>query len=194
MNENLLQIVLEHGYLIMFALMIVEGPIATIGSAFLASLGYFSLSAVFMVSLVGDIVGDLLFYSIGYFGGRPLLVRYGDKIGLGLERQGMIEGFFKKHGSKAIFLAKSTTGLCLVAFVFAGVSRMPLRTFLLFSFLGGIIWSGFLTAMGYFFGSFYVMLARYIEYAGGIVLVGVIVSFVVISAHKKRRAAVLTKL
>jgi membrane protein DedA with SNARE-associated domain len=56
------------GYLLMFGLMIIEWPIVTFAGAFLASLGVFDIWIVFFLGWIGDILGDLLFYSIGRYG------------------------------------------------------------------------------------------------------------------------------
>lgn len=56
------------GYLLMLGLMIVEWPLVTFAWAFLASLGFFDIYIVFVLGWIGDILGDLLFYSIGRYG------------------------------------------------------------------------------------------------------------------------------
>jgi membrane protein DedA with SNARE-associated domain len=56
------------GYIVMLALMIIEWPLVTFAGAFLASLGVFDIYIVFILGWIGDILGDLLFYSIGRYG------------------------------------------------------------------------------------------------------------------------------
>jgi membrane protein DedA with SNARE-associated domain len=56
------------GYILMFGLMILEWPFVTFAGAFLASLWIFDIWIVFLLGWLGDILGDLLFYSIGKYG------------------------------------------------------------------------------------------------------------------------------
>jgi len=157
------------GYPIMFLLMVTEGTVITVVSAFLASLGFFDIFIVFLLSLIGDIVSDIVIYFIGYFGGRRCLnfvdrkFRYNGSVVVKMEKA------FREKGAKIIFFVKSTTGLCFVTFILAGASKMKFRKFLMFSFLGGIFWSLLLVILGYFFGYAAEQISQYVKYAGFIV-------------------------
>ena len=61
------------GYPSMLVIMILEGPIMTMAGAFAASLGFFNILTVFALSMLGDILGDLILYLIGFFGGNKAL-------------------------------------------------------------------------------------------------------------------------
>jgi len=190
MENEIVQFLLAHGYFIMFVLMIVEGPIVTLAATFLASLGYFSLPGVFFISLLGDICGDLFWYCLGRRYGMRFVCGPGRYIGMSESMVNRMRGFFRQYGGKTIFAVKSTTGLCLVTFVAAGVVRMDLRKFLLFSLLGGIVWSATLVGVGYVFGYLYEEIALYISWAGWIIAGLAIVFFVGINVHKKRQARI----
>ncbi len=75
-NTELLQSIEVWGYPLMLVLMIVEGPIVTMTAAFLASLGIFNWLPVFLLSVLGDMVGDILLYGIGFYGGHPIAQRF----------------------------------------------------------------------------------------------------------------------
>lgn len=68
LNPETLAILQTGGYFLMLGLMIVEWPLVTFAAAFLASLGFFDIWIVFFLGWMGDILGDLLFYSIGRYG------------------------------------------------------------------------------------------------------------------------------
>lgn len=188
MDSEIVQFLLTHGYFFMFFLMIVEGPIVTLAAAFLASLGHFSLVAVFIVSLAGDLIGDLFWYYLGRRYGMRFVRGPGRYIGISESMITRMKGFFASHGGKTIFSVKSTTGLCLVTFVAAGVVRMDLKRFLYFSLLGGLVWSGTLVIFGYFFGSLYTEIAQYISWAGWVIAGCVFMFFVSMNLHKRRKA------
>ncbi len=100
----------------------------------------------------------------------------------------MMEKYFQKHGGKTIFTVKSTTGLCWATFAAAGIVRMDFKKFVKYSFWGGIVWSGFLVIMGYFYGYMWVELKQYIKWAGWIVVALAFVSFVIVQLYKKRQS------
>lgn len=176
------------GYPIMLLIMIVEGPIITIVASFLASLGIFNWIVVFLLSMAGDIIGDMLLYGIGFFGGKPILGKAQKILKIKSAIIEKLESRFNKSGAKIIFYVKTTTGLSWITFILAGTVRMPFRKFVLFSFLGGIIWSGFLVALGYFFGYAAEQIEHYIKFAGWIIFAVAILIFAYITSAKKKRA------
>ena len=58
--DQVLTFIEQNGYVLLFLLMILEGPIVTAAAAFAASLGYLSLPVVFILSVLGNIIGDLI--------------------------------------------------------------------------------------------------------------------------------------
>lgn len=94
-----------------------------------------SLPLVFACGAAGAIAGDSIGYLIGARGVRLLVRRFGPQ----LVRRG--ELFFKRHGPKAVFLARWLPGLRLVGAWFAGAARMPWRRFAPWNALGGVCWS-----------------------------------------------------
>ena len=137
----------QYGYWAMLPLMIVEGPVVTIIAAMLASLGAFAWPMVLLFSIAGDLIADVLFYVFGYRWGMGFVHSIGKYMGITEKLVLKMEKYFEKHGGKTIFAVKSTTGLCWATFVAAGIVKMDFRKFMEYSFLGGIVWSGFLVAM-----------------------------------------------
>jgi membrane protein DedA with SNARE-associated domain len=165
--------------------MIIEGPIVTIIGAFMASLGLLNVWVVLALSIIGDMIGDLLFYGAGYKWGMTFVNRVGKYIGITRKLVLRLEKFFVSHGGKTIFMVKATTGLCWATFVAAGIVKMSLGRFVKFSFYGGILWSGFLVIMGYFFGYLYEQIEQYITYAGWVVLSVAVIVFTAVNLFKK---------
>lgn len=181
------------GYPTMFALMIIEGPIITILGAFLASLGFFNVYIILTLSILGDIVGDIILYSIGYYGGAKFLEKAQKFLKIKDSTIEKIKKYFERHGKKTIFSVKSTTGLCWIAFITAGSVRMNFKDFLIASFLGGIVWSAFLVISGYFFGYAFERINEYIQSAGIIIAITVISFYALVILYKKYQAAKLLK-
>lgn len=167
--------------------MIIEGPVATLVAALFASLGAFNVFVVLLLSIIGDIIGDAFFYFLGRKHGTNFVKRFGRYTGITQQRFEKLNEYFQIHGGKTVFAAKSTVGLSWVAFMFAGATKMRMKKFLQYSFLGGLIWSGFLVIMGYFYGYVWRETSEYIEWVGWIVSAIAIISFAVILLYKRRK-------
>lgn len=181
------------GYPLMLLIMIVEGPVATLLAAFAASLGFFNVYIVLILSMLGDIIGDIILYSLGYFGGAKTLEKAEKILKIKPELILKIEKLFNDHGKKTIFAVKSTTGLCWITFIAAGSVRMKFKEFILGSFFGGIIWSGFLVIMGYFFGYAFEQINDYIKYAGLIIFAVVAIFYTALTIYKKRQSELILR-
>ena len=192
-GQNIFVFLQHYGYWIMLPLMIIEGPIVTIAAALLASLGAFNVYVVLAFSIIGDIVGDIIFYSLGYKFGMGFVKRVGKYIGITENLVLKMEKYFLLHGGKTIFAVKSTTGLCWATFVTAGIVKMDFKKFVKYSFLGGIVWSGFLVAMGYFYGYLWREIKVYIEWVGWIIFAVAIFSFAFVNIYKGYQAKKMFK-
>ena len=186
-GQEIVQFLSEYGYVILLPLMIIEGPIVTIIGAFMASVGFFNVWIVLILSILGDLIGDLLFYGAGYKWGMTFVNHVGRHIGITRKLVLRLEKFFVTHGGKTIFMVKATTGLCWATFVAAGIVKMPLKRFVMFSFFGGVMWSGFLVGIGYFFGYLYEQIAYYITYAGWVIFGIAVAVLMMISVFKKQK-------
>jgi membrane protein DedA with SNARE-associated domain len=175
----------QYGYWLMLPLMIIEGPVITIISSMLAKLGAFNILIVFVFSVLGDVIGDVILYYLGYSFGNKFVTKIGKYLGITEKLILRMEKYFKKHGGKTIFTVKSTTGLCWATFAAAGIVRMDFKKFLKFSLAGGIVWSGFLVALGYFYGYMWAELRQYIKWAGWLAVLLAIFSIVIVQLYKK---------
>lgn len=168
--------------------MIIEGPVATIMAATLAALGAFNVFVVLIFSILGDIIGDVILYGLGYKYGISFVNRAGKYVGITEKLVLKMEKYFEQHGGKTIFAVKSTTGLCWATFTAAGIVRMNFKKFLTYSILGGVVWSGFLVAMGYFYGYLWREIRDTIQWIGWAVGGIAIITFIGITLYKKWQA------
>ena len=187
-GQQIFNFLSHFGYWIILPLMIIEGPVITIISAMLAKLGAFNVFIVFILSVLGDIIGDVVLYYLGYTLGNKFVNRIGKYLGITEKVILKMETYFKKHGGKTIFTVKSTTGLCWATFAAAGIVKMDFKKFLKFSVFGGFVWSGFLVAMGYFYGYMWVELKQYIKWAGWLAVALAIFSISIVQLYKSYQA------
>ena len=184
-GQQVFEFLSHHGYAIMLPLMIIEGPVVTIIAAMLSSLGAFNVFVVLILSIIGDMGGDLILYGLGYKYGMRFVRRVGKYVGITEKLVLKMEKYFTNHGGKTIFAVKSTTGLCWAAFTAAGIVKMDFKKFVKYSFWGGVVWSGFLVAMGYFYGYLWREIQVYIEWIGWVIFVITVITLSGIIFYKK---------
>jgi len=144
------------GYLTLFILMIGEGTGLPIPSevimpyvGYSAYLGGISLYLGFLVGTLGSFVGSIIAYSIGYKLGYPFLVKYGKYLLIDSKRLEMLHQWFLKYGDVAVFGFRFVPELRALISYPAGVAKMSLLHFSLFTFLGHSIWDIALVILGY---------------------------------------------
>jgi membrane-associated protein len=130
----------------------VPGESILLFASFLAFSGRLHLAWIIVVGTLACTFGDNLGYVIGHWGGRPLLDRWKSFFRIRQEHLERGEGFFRRFGSPAIFVARFIFGMRVVAGPLAGVLRMPWKQFALFNFLGAGVWVTLISTLGYLSG------------------------------------------
>ncbi len=141
-------------YLGVFVLMTLESMIAPVPSelvmpfaGFLIYTGQFDPFWVLAASSLGSIVGSLLSYGMGTLG-EPVVLRYGRYLLLNPHHLEWTRNFFARHGGKTIFIARFIPVVRHLISIPAGMARMALVPFVLYTFVGATLWNGFLTYAG----------------------------------------------
>ncbi len=151
----ILQTLIRFGYPLIFVVTIFEGPIITVIGAFLASLGYFNVFTVYAVVVSADMIADILWYLLGYFGREHFIERYGRYVGITAERIIKLERHFSVHAGKTIFLAKITHAIGLPFIIAAGMARVRFKTFVSYSIWATLPKSLIFVFLGYYAGRSY---------------------------------------
>ncbi len=102
---------------------------------------------------VGCTIGSLLSYALGYYGGRPFLEKYGRYILIAEEDLTKADQWFARWGDWAAFISRLLPIVRTFISFPAGVVKVPLIRFTLFTFVGSFIWTAGLAAAGYLFGA-----------------------------------------
>jgi membrane protein DedA with SNARE-associated domain len=129
------------------------------------------------LATVGSLVGALVGYYIGAWGGRPLLDRYGRYVGIGADDLDRAHRWFERWGSWAVFFGRMVPLVRTFVSYPAGIARMSLGPFVLFSVLGSLPWNAALIYAGFVVGENYPQIEaalkpwEYVIYA--LVLLGV---------------------
>ena len=143
------------GYAGVFLLMTLESMVAPIPSelvmpfaGFLIFTGQFGVVPVMVASTLGSIAGSLLSYGMGMLG-KPVVLRYGRYLLLNVHHLEWTEKFFLRHGGKTIFISRFIPVVRHLFSIPAGLARMPLIPFILYTAVGATLWNGFLTYLGF---------------------------------------------
>src|SRR5579871_4022480 len=107
---------------------------------------------IIVVGTIAATLGDNLGFALGFYGGRPLLVRYQSFFRIKNETVERGESLFARFGAVTIFFARFVFGMRIIAGPMAGVLRMPWRKFLVYNFLGAALWVSVISTAGYLFG------------------------------------------
>ena len=166
-------------YFIIFLLMVIEGPIVTSAAAFLASLGFFNIFIIFILSLLGDLVGDCLHYTIGRYGGHKLIKKYHKKFSVTKKDLNKTEHNLNKHFGKTMFVIKFTPLFTTPGLILMGSLKIPLKKFIIYSLLITLPRTIFFILTGYYFGIAFDKIMNYYKIGGYIIVIFVI--FVIIS-------------
>jgi membrane protein DedA with SNARE-associated domain len=151
-----------------------------------------SLWLVTLAGTIGATVGALVAYAIGALGGRPLIERWGRWLGITPADLDRAEAFFERRGWLATFFGRMVPVVrSLVSFA-AGIARMPLLPFVVFTFLGSLPFSFVLAFAGVQLGANWDAIGdvlKRFEYAVVAVLAAVALAWIWFRIVKPRRRA-----
>jgi membrane protein DedA with SNARE-associated domain len=108
--------------------------------------------AVVVVATLGNTIGSLIGYAIGAWGGRPFLERYGRYLLIRPHEIELADHFFARYGAATAFFSRLLPVVRTFISFPAGVARMPLPKFIVYSTAGAFLWSMLLVEAGVIFG------------------------------------------
>ena len=149
--------------------------------------GHFTLVAIILVGILGDLVGASVAYAIGYFGRIELIQRHGAKVHITPERLARAERWFERHGTKAIPICRMLPLVRAYMSFPAGVAEVPYLRFLALSALGGVPWIAFWGILGRAIGSHYHSVQSNLHYVDIAAVVLIVAAIIVLIARRRRR-------
>ncbi len=145
-----------------------------------------NLFAVIAVATLAEVLGSLVGYLIGYFGGRPLVDRVGKYVLLTHKDLDRAEAWFARRGEPVVLFGRFIPLLRSFVSLAAGLAEMARAKFLLFTVIGCAVWCTALTSVGYGLGSSYHRVLKAFSYAGYVAAVLVVIAVVVLFIHRLR--------
>ncbi len=190
---------LTAGYPGIFALMVLESATLPVPSEVVLPLagywvyeGHIEFWSAVVVASLGSLLGTSVDYGIGYYLGRPAILRYGRWIRLSERHLGRSETWFTRYGSPAVLLARFVPLVRTVIAFPAGIAKMSLGKFLAFSAVGIFVWDAVLIYLGEVAGQNRDLIINSLQSAFvlvEVVAVGILlVALYVFSKRKKRES------
>jgi len=178
----------QTGYITVFLWMIMESMIFPVPSeaimpfaGFLVATKHFSLQGVIIISTLWSIVWSLLSYAIGYYGGKPFVKKFWKYFLLDEEELESTEHFFKKRWSITIFISRFIPVVRHLISLPAGMGKMNLTKFLIYTIIGAGLRNTFLTLVGKYLKENRELVMQYSKIVDIVVLailLGIIVRFI----------------
>jgi membrane protein DedA with SNARE-associated domain len=161
--QGTVQWVLQHGYPLLFIVMLIEGPVVTAAGAFAAALHYMDIWIVLLLSVLANLIPDLVYYAIGYWGRERFINKYGHYIGITPERIATTEKLAAAHSGKSLFMIKMIPLLATPGLILVGATKMDIKKYAFWSIVIVIPTSLFYLIIGYYFGAAYNTIEHYLN-------------------------------
>jgi len=149
-------------YFTVWLLMLIESTFLPMPSevvipfaAYKAGQGDLNVFLVVIFGTIGALCGSLVNYFLAYYLGRPIVYAFADsKVGklflLSKEKVIHAEEYFRRNGRSSTFIGRLVPGIRHLISIPAGLAKMNLRDFILFTFVGAGIWNIILAIIGYY--------------------------------------------
>jgi membrane protein DedA with SNARE-associated domain len=191
-----ISIISSIGYFGVFFLMTLESMIFPMPSelvmpfaGFLIASGEMKFLFVVLAATLGSIVGSLLSYYLGRYGGNRFVLKYGKYFLLNEEHLRDTERWFSKKGELTILIGRFIPIVRHVISIPAGIGKMDIKKFMLYTIIGAGIWNAFLTYVGLVLGNNWEKIQQYSDYASFAVLIilGIIIGYFILRHIRKKK-------
>ena len=194
--QELVDLIFDWGYLGIFLLMVVESSfipfpseIVLVPAGYLASQEKMSVTLIMISAIGGSLVGAFINYYLALTLGRKILLKYGKYFFIKESALVKMENYFATHGHISTFSGRLIPGIRQLISIPAGLAKMNLAQFSLFTALGAGIWALILTLLGYFIGANEELLSTYLkEITISVVILLIILGYVYYRYQKKKES------
>lgn len=158
MLHNFVDFVYTFKYVVLFIGTIIEGPVIMIASGFLIHTGFFDLFPAFVSIVLGDLIGDVFWYGVGYYIASPVLNKNRKFLNITPELFEKSKELFQKYHTKILIISKITIGfgMALAILIAAGATKISFKKYMYLNTIGELFFVGYMLIIGYFFGKLYI--------------------------------------
>ena len=192
--QSTVQWVLQHGYPLLFIVMLIEGPVVTAAGAFVAALHYMNVWIVLLLSVLANLIPDLVYYAVGYWGRETFINKFGHYIGVTPERIAATEKLAEQHSGKSIFMIKMIPLLATPGLILVGATRMDVKKYAFWSLVITVPTSLFYLIIGYYFGAAYNTIQHYLDLGIYVALAAIVIVIAIAYLQRKYFAGLKKKI
>jgi len=192
--QDLVDLIFDWGYVGIFILMAIESSfipfpseIVLIPAGYLAYKGDMNIFAILSSGVAGSLVGAFINYYLALLLGRKFLEKYGKYFFISNEALIKLDNYFKKHGHISTFSARLIPGIRQLISIPAGLAKMNIIEFSIFTTLGASIWALILTLLGYFIGQNEELINSYLKQITIVTAVFVVILISIYYFYQKRK-------
>ena len=192
--QQLVNLIFDWGYLGIFIMMAIESSfipfpseIVLVPAGYLASKGDMNIAYILGSALAGSLVGSFINYYLALTMGRKFLLKYGKYFFISAETLDKMERYFKSHGHISIFTGRLIPGVRQLISIPAGLARMNIAEFSIFTMLGAGIWALILIFLGYFIGANEALIHQYLKQITIIVFILLVILVWIYYKYQKRK-------
>jgi membrane protein DedA with SNARE-associated domain len=142
-------------------------------SGYLTLTGRFSMWGVSVAGALGCVVGSVVAYWVGVWGGRPFLQKYGKYVLISSRDLATADRWFEKYGEWAIFISRLLPVIRTFISLPAGIARMRFWRFVIYTFLGSLPWCFMLAYVGKVMGENWMSIKVYFHRAD--IVIGIVI-------------------
>ena len=150
--DTILSLLAAHPYLLIFPLVVLEGPISTIAAGLLVATGVMSWPVAFAIAVTADLSGDTFYYLLGRSARYPRIARRLVRLGLTQEKLAAMEASFRRNDGRALVGAKVVDVASVPVLVAAGLTKVGYGRFLAWVAAATVPKAGLLMLGGFFVG------------------------------------------
>jgi membrane protein DedA with SNARE-associated domain len=166
LSGSIIQFIHSAGYFGVFILMMLNSALVPVPSevtllfaGYLAHTGALALPLVVLFGAAGDLTGALIAYALGYYLEEKVILslinKYGKFILISQHEYLKAVNMYKKYGNGITFFSRLIPGVRTFISLPAGLSEMNIWKFILFTFLGSLLWCSLLSYAGFYLGSYW---------------------------------------
>ncbi|MGC9135724.1 DedA family protein [Caldivirga sp.] len=192
---NVIFVMENMGYVGLFILMILESLSLPIPSevilpftGYLIYIGHLSLIPALIDSTIASLVGSLILYLLSYYIGYSIVLKLGKYVGISKKHLDAAEQWFNKYGGISVVLAKFIPGIRALISIPAGVARMNVWLFMVYTIIGSTIWNIVLIYIGLSLGPAWetglTLISKYIDYLALALIIAIVAFMIVVRIHR----------
>lgn len=188
MQEWLTTLFLNHSiivYGIIFLIAFAEGPFLSMLCGLLVHSIGIPIIPIYATLMIGDLVGDIFWYGLGHYAGRPFVQKFGKYFSITETGITKITEVFHGHKDWILVISKVSNGFgfALLILFTAGLVKIPFSRYMYLNFLGQFVWTGILLAIGYYTANAFTIVDTIL--AKSLVVAGFVVFFFLFLGYGK---------